>query len=98
MSGIAPTIVLDDAGHVISVAGASGGSKIITAVAQTLIRTLYLGQNVKEAVDARRFHHQLFPNELMYEKGSTSVGIFPSTDFIIISYSVVGRRLGKVWT
>ena len=73
MSGMATTIVVDDVGHVISVAGASGGSKIITAVAQTLMRILYLGQNVKEAVDSRRFYHQLFPNELLYEDWTTSV-------------------------
>jgi len=32
----------------------------------------YLGQNVKEAVDARRFHHQLFPMNLNYEDGITT--------------------------
>ena len=35
---------------------------------------LYLGQNVKEAVDARRLHHQLFPMNLNYEDGITTVG------------------------
>ena len=52
-----------------AVAGASGGTKIITAVAQVLYRTLFLGQNGKEAVDERRFHHQLVPMNLRYEVG-----------------------------
>ena len=41
---------------------------------QALLRMLYLGQNVKEAVDARRLHHQLFPMNLNYEDGITTVG------------------------
>jgi gamma-glutamyltranspeptidase len=34
---------------------------------------LYLGQSVKEAVDARRLHHQLVPMEIKYEDGVTKV-------------------------
>lgn len=41
--------------------GASGGPKIITAVAYTALRHLWLGDNIKEAIDAARLHHQLFP-------------------------------------
>merc|ERR1712110_516898 len=63
------TIAVDDQGRVVAVAGASGGTKIITAVAQVLFRAFYLGQTIKEAVDARRFHHQLFPMNLNYEDG-----------------------------
>merc|ERR1712020_127313 len=65
-------VVTDQQGRVVAVAGASGGTKIITAVAQALLRMLYLGQNVKEAVDARRLHHQLFPMNLNYEDGITT--------------------------
>ena len=34
---------------------------------------IYLGQSVKEAVDARRLHHQLVPMEIEYEDGVTKV-------------------------
>ena len=34
---------------------------------------LYLGQDVKQSVDARRLHHQLFPMNLNYEDGITTV-------------------------
>ena len=96
MSSMSTTVVTDQQGRVVAVAGASGGTKIITAVAQVwqwkyfliprnifvtnkifsqaLLRMLYLGQNVKEAVDARRLHHQLFPMNLNYEDGITTVG------------------------
>ena len=32
-----------------------------------------MGQTVKEAVDARRLHHQLVPMEIKYEDGVTKV-------------------------
>lgn len=55
----------------VAVVGASGGTKITTAVAQVIYRTVYLGQGIKEAVDARRLHHQLYPNQVLYELGTT---------------------------
>ena len=73
MSSMSTTVIIDDEGRVVAVVGASGGTKIITAVAQTLFRVLYLGDNIKQAVDARRFHHQLFPMNLNYEDGITTV-------------------------
>jgi len=72
MSSMSTTVVVDDQGRVVSVAGASGGTKIITATAQVLLDVLYLGKNVKEAVDTRRWHHQLFPMNLAYEDGTTT--------------------------
>jgi len=72
MSSMSTTIVLDDQGRVLAVVGASGGTKIITAVAQVLMRLFYLGESVKEAIDHRRLHHQLFPMNLFYEDGVTT--------------------------
>jgi len=72
MSSMSTTIVVDGEGRVLAVVGASGGTKIITAVAQVLFRMFYLRQNVKEAVDSRRFHHQLYPMNLNYEDGITT--------------------------
>ncbi|OQV15426.1 Gamma-glutamyltranspeptidase 1 [Hypsibius exemplaris] len=66
-SSCAPIIVVDHNGDVRVVMGASGGSRIISAVANALIRVLYFGQDVKEAIDAPRIHHQLLPMELSYE-------------------------------
>ena len=34
---------------------------------QVLWRTLYLGENIDEAIEASRIHHQLSPNELRIE-------------------------------
>eukprot|EP00092_Neocalanus_flemingeri_P032572 GFUD01035427.1.p1 GENE.GFUD01035427.1~~GFUD01035427.1.p1 ORF type:complete len:627 (+),score=232.88 GFUD01035427.1:244-2124(+) len=71
VSSMSPTVVVDKEGRVVAVVGASGGTKITTSVAQVLYRMLYLGQTVKEAVDARRLHHQLVPMEIKYEDGVT---------------------------
>jgi len=71
VSSMSPSVVLDDNNRVVAVAGASGGTKIITAVAQVLMRMLFLGDDVKEAIDARRLHHQLMPKEVKYEAGTT---------------------------
>ena len=38
-----------------------------------LLKMFWLLQTIKEAVDARRFHHQLFPMNLNYEDGITTV-------------------------
>ena len=55
----------------VAIVGASGGTKIITSVAQVIYRLIYMGQSVKEAVDARRLHHQLVPMKILYEEGVT---------------------------
>ncbi|XP_026670551.1 glutathione hydrolase 1 proenzyme-like isoform X2 [Ceratina calcarata] len=69
LSSMVPTIIVDSNDKVKMVIGASGGTKIITTVSQVITRIIWLGQTVKEAVDASRIHHQLFPPEIAYEYG-----------------------------
>ena len=40
-----------------------------------MIRNLWLGDSIKEAIDAKRVHHQLVPNILEYEYGMLNVSI-----------------------
>lgn len=47
--------------------GASGGSFIISATAQTIIRSLIFNQTIKESVDAPRLHNQFLPHTTQYE-------------------------------
>jgi gamma-glutamyltranspeptidase/glutathione hydrolase/leukotriene-C4 hydrolase len=70
MSSMTPTVVLDKNNDVRLVIGGSGGSKIITAVAQVIINNLWINTNIKDCIDAKRFHHQLFPEVLEAEVGT----------------------------
>ncbi len=40
---------------------------------QSIIRNLWFGETIKEAIDSPRMHHQLFPMKFQYEKGFPSV-------------------------
>ena len=66
LSSMAPTIVMkEDA--VEMVVGSPGGSRIITAVLQTILNMVDYGMNAQEAVDAPRLHHQWLPDVLYAE-------------------------------
>ena len=52
-------------------AGAVLYCTVLYCTVQVLYRLLYLGQDAKEAVDARRLHHQLVPMRVQYEAGVT---------------------------
>ena len=67
LSSMTPTIVLKD-GKLFMTAGAPGGSRISTAVAQVILNVLDFGMNVQDAVDAPRVHHQWQPDKLSLER------------------------------
>lgn len=52
------------------VLGSPGGSTIITSVFQAILNVIEFGMNMKDAVDAGRFHHQWLPDEISVEKGA----------------------------
>lgn len=70
LSSMCPAIFTDSQGDVRLVIGAAGGTKISSGVAWSSMNNLWLGDNIKEAIDARRIHHQLFPMTLSYEDGT----------------------------
>ena len=77
MSSMSPTIVIDRKTREAKlVVGASGGSRIITAVAQVAIKALWMGLDIKDAIDDRRVHHQLYPTSVDFEQGFDSVNIY----------------------
>lgn len=68
LSSMCPTIVTDGSGNVNAVVGGAGGSRITSGTALILFRHMYLKENIKQAIDDLRIHHQLYPNEVFYEK------------------------------
>ena len=69
VSSMSPSIIVDNENNVKLILGASGGSKIISAVAQVAIKALWMGLNIEEAIDEYRIHHQLYPQNLEIENG-----------------------------
>lgn len=68
LSSMTPTLVLKDGAPFLSL-GAQGGSKIITAVIETVLNVIDRDMNLGEAVAEPRIHHQWKPDILMYERG-----------------------------
>ncbi|XP_077528173.1 glutathione hydrolase 1 proenzyme-like [Haemaphysalis longicornis] len=67
LSSQSPCIVLQDGRGVAMLASGSGGGRIVSGIAQVIMRVLWMDQTVKEAVDAGRLHHQLVPDTLFIE-------------------------------
>jgi gamma-glutamyltranspeptidase/glutathione hydrolase len=72
LSSMTPTIVTK-AGQLVMVVGTPGGSRIPSAVIETVSNMIDFGMTVTEAVDAPRIHHQWLPDEIGYEKLGLSV-------------------------
>lgn len=66
LSSMSPTIVLKDDKPFLIV-GSPGGSTIITSVLQAIINVLDFNMNIRDAINAPRFHHQWLPDEIVFE-------------------------------
>jgi gamma-glutamyltranspeptidase/glutathione hydrolase len=66
LSSMTPTIVTKE-GKLVMVVGTPGGSRIPSAVIETISNVIDFGMTVTEAVDAPRIHHQWLPDEIGYE-------------------------------
>ncbi|EEC18510.1 gamma-glutamyltranspeptidase precursor, putative, partial [Ixodes scapularis] len=67
MSSMAPAVVVGRDGDVQLVLGGAGGAKITSGIALVSMRYLWQGNNIKEAIDFPRVHHQLLPNQVDVE-------------------------------
>jgi len=69
LSSMSPTIVTRD-GKPLLVLGTPGGSRIPTAVVQTIINVIDYGMNLQAAVNAPRFHQQWLPASTNLEEAT----------------------------
>lgn len=70
LSSMSPTIIYNKKTREVKAClGASGGSRICSAVAQVLLHSLNFNRTTKEAIDFPRLHNQFIPLVTLYEKG-----------------------------
>lgn len=67
LSSMTPTIILKSGNPYLAL-GSPGGSKIITAVAQTIINYVIYEESLPNAIGLPRFHHQWQPDKLYLER------------------------------
>ena len=95
LSSMSPAIVLKNDKPVM-VLGARGGSKIITAVFQTIVNVIDFGMSAQEAVDAPRFHHQWSPDTLLYERFCFPEDVIHNLQNMGHSLKEIGYSLGQI--
>ncbi|XP_054713854.1 scoloptoxin SSD14-like isoform X2 [Uloborus diversus] len=81
LSSMCPTIAVNNEGDVHMVIGSAGGTRMITASALSIIRNLWLSEDIKKATDAPRIHHQLLPNHLQFEDTFPKIYLDKLEDF-----------------
>merc|ERR550519_1268049 len=64
-----PAIAVDGQGKVRMIAGASGGTKITSRTALTILNALWLGMDIEESIETPQLHDQLVPNYIQFENG-----------------------------
>ncbi|AMD22898.1 HHR129Wp [Eremothecium sinecaudum] len=70
LSSTAPTIICNELGLPDMIIGAAGGSRIVTAILQTIIRSYWYNMPLLQAISFPRIHHQLLPEQLEIESFS----------------------------
>ncbi len=88
LSSMSPTLVLKDGIPVLAV-GAPGGTRIITAVAQTILNHLVYKKSLFEAIATPRVHQQWKPDELLVEN-------VPVNPMVLRDLSSRGWKLRRV--
>ncbi|ORZ07500.1 gamma-glutamyltranspeptidase [Lobosporangium transversale] len=94
LSSCVPTIVEKDGKFEMSLGG-SGGSRIITAVLQTMLNVYNYNQNIMDAIENPRIHHQLMPNVVDIEEGYPTSEIQFLQDVIGHNVTTFNRLLAK---
>jgi gamma-glutamyltranspeptidase/glutathione hydrolase len=93
LSSMTPTIIERD-GKLFMVVGTPGGSTIITSVFQTILNVIEFNQDMQQAVDSKRFHHQWLPDEVDIEKGAfddATISKLQQKGYKIIEHGPSGR-------
>jgi len=68
LSSTAPTIVVNELSKPDLVIGAAGGSRIVTAILQAIVRVYSYNMPILETLAYPRLHHQLLPDHIEHEE------------------------------
>lgn len=68
LSSSVPTIIVNELGKPDLIIGAAGGSRIMTAVFQAIVRTYSFNMPLLETLAYPRLHHQLLPDYIEHEQ------------------------------
>lgn len=67
LSSACPVLLEDIEGNLKVILGASGGSRIISTVIQSLLNLMEFSMSPQDSINFPRLHHQLLPNQLRLE-------------------------------
>jgi len=93
LSSMTPTII-EKGGKLFMIVGTPGGATIITSVFQTILNVIEFGQDMQQAVNSKRFHHQWLPDEVDIEKDafdSATTTKLLQKGYKIINIGSIGR-------
>lgn len=89
LSSMSPTIILKD-DQPFMLLGSTGGSKIISQVAQAIINITRFGLSPQQTVKLPRFHHQWLPDVIYLEEGGFDINV--KQDLIGMGHNVEERK------
>ncbi len=97
LSSMTPTIMTTN-DQVSLVIGTPGGSRIFTSIFQVINNLYDYNLPLKQAVDAQRFHHQLFPKDVIYYDDFAPITGAVAANLTKMGYKVEdqGWRLGDI--
>jgi gamma-glutamyltranspeptidase/glutathione hydrolase len=93
LSSMTPAI-LSKNGELYMVVGTPGGSTIITSVFQTILNVVDFNMSMQNAVNAKKFHHQWLPDEVVVENkalDSLTIEKLKAKGYKIVPRGAIGR-------
>lgn len=93
LSSMTPSMLLED-GKVRMVTGSPGGTTIISSVYLSILNAIDFGMSAQQATDAPRFHHQLWPKNVI--RHHTGFAEQTKNNLKAMGYTLDKRRFGDM--
>jgi gamma-glutamyltranspeptidase/glutathione hydrolase len=93
LSSMSPTILLNN-DNVSLVTGSPGGTTIISSVYQSILNAVEFNMDANQAVNAARFHHQLWPKDEIKHHSRIEANVLESLR--TLGYNTIERSFGDL--